>query len=175
RGWKYIVLHHTATGSGSVESIHADHVKKKDKSGNNWLGIGYHFVIGNGQGMTDGEIEPTFRWRTQIQGAHAGSSDKEYNEVGIGVCLVGNFENDPPTPAQIQSTKLLVQTLRREYAIGAAQVVPHNDIRASATACPGKLFPMAEVASERPAVVFGLDPSGVPVESMASSLGSVLR
>src|SRR5262245_25118700 len=47
RNWKYIVIHHTATGSGSVESIHESHLKNKDKSGNPWLGIGYHFVIGN--------------------------------------------------------------------------------------------------------------------------------
>lgn len=175
RGWKYIVLHHTATGTGSVDSIHADHVKKKDKNGNHWLGIGYHFVIGNGHGMTDGDIEPTFRWRTQIQGAHAGSSDKEYNEVGIGICLVGNFENEPPTPAQIQSTKLLVQTLRREYGIAADHVVPHKDIRASATACPGKLFPLAEIASDTPSFVFGQNPERAPVETMASSFGSALR
>jgi hypothetical protein len=96
RDWKHIVIHHTATTSGSVESIHAAHLKNKDKNGNPWLGIGYHFVIGNGDGMPDGLVEPTFRWRTQIQGAHAGSSNKDYNERGIGICLVGNFEKTPP-------------------------------------------------------------------------------
>src|SRR5437016_6178725 len=40
RQWKHIVIHHTATGTGSVESIHASHLKNKDKSGNSWLGIG---------------------------------------------------------------------------------------------------------------------------------------
>ena len=146
RDWKHIVIHHTATASGSVESIHAAHLQKKDKNGNPWLGIGYHFVIGNGDGMPDGAIEPTFRWRTQIQGAHAGSSNKDYNERGIGVCLVGNFEKSPPTAAQRKSVKLLVQTLRGEYKIPSASVVGHKDIRASSTECPGKLFPMAEVA-----------------------------
>lgn len=175
RAWKYIVLHHTATTSGSVDSIHTEHQKKKDKNGNPWLGIGYHFVIGNGKGMADGAVEPTFRWRTQIQGAHAGSSDKEYNELGIGVCLVGNFENEAPTPAQLKSARLLIQTLRREYFVPADSVVPHKDIRASATACPGKLFPLTEVAFDSPGIVFGLDPDGVPVESLASSLGSTLR
>lgn len=175
RPWKYIVLHHTATTSGSVDSIHAEHQKKTDKSGKHWLGIGYHFVIGNGKGMPDGAVEPTFRWRTQIQGAHAGSADKDYNELGIGVCLVGNFEHDPPTPAQLKSARLLVQTLRREYFVPADNVVPHKEIRASATACPGQLFPLTEVAMDSQAIVFGLDPDGVPVESLASSLGSTLR
>src|SRR5262245_58451468 len=50
RDWKYIVVHHTATESGSVDTIHESHLKNKDKNGNPWLGIGYHFVIGNGSG-----------------------------------------------------------------------------------------------------------------------------
>ena len=62
RDWDYIVLHHTASESGSVASIHEEHLRRKDKNGNAWLGIGYHFVIGNGSGMDDGEIEPTFRF-----------------------------------------------------------------------------------------------------------------
>jgi hypothetical protein len=175
RVWQYVVVHHTATNSGSVETIHESHIKNKDKNGNPWLGIGYHFVIGNGQGMADGAIEPTFRWKTQIQGAHAGSSNKDYNERGIGVCLVGNFENSPPTPAQRRSMKLLVQTLKNEYHIASANIVGHKDIRASATECPGKFFPMADIAADEPTILFGLNADGVPVEQVASTSGSFLR
>lgn len=175
RQWQYVVVHHTATTTGSVESIHDSHIKNKDKNGNPWLGIGYHFVIGNGKGMADGAIEPTFRWKTQIQGAHAGSTNKDYNERGIGVCLVGNFENEAPTPAQRRSIKLLVQTLKKEYQITADRVVGHKEIRASSTECPGKLFPMAEVASDQPFIQFGLNGDGVPFEYVASNSGSNLR
>jgi hypothetical protein len=175
REWKYVVVHHTATGAGNVDSINASHLKKKDKNGNPWLGIGYHFVIGNGDGMADGAIEPTFRWRTQIQGAHAGSANKDYNERGIGVCLVGNFEKSPPTAAQKKSVKLLVSTLRNEYRIPVANVVGHKDIRASATECPGKFFPMHEVAAGDPGVILGLDSDGVPIEQIASNTRSLHR
>jgi hypothetical protein len=175
RDWQYVVVHHTATTNGSVESIHETHLKNKDKNGNAWLGIGYHFVIGNGQGMPDGAIEPTFRWKTQIQGAHAGSSNKDYNERGIGVCLVGNFENSPPTAAQRRSVKLLVQTLKNEYRIPVDRVVGHKEIRASSTECPGKLFPMAEIAVDQPEILFGLNADGVPVEFAASNSGGILR
>lgn len=146
RDWKYIVVHHTATSNGSVESIHEAHLQKKDKSGNPWLGIGYHFVIGNGNGMPDGAIEPTFRWKQQMHGAHAGSSNPEYNQQGIGICLIGNFDETPPTSAQRRSVKLLVQTLKASHKIAAANVIGHRDIRA--TECPGKLFPMSEVAAD---------------------------
>lgn len=144
REWKYIVLHHTASQRGSVESIHQAHQQRKDKSGRPWLGIGYHFVIGNGNGMPDGEIEPTFRWRQQMHGAHAGAGDPAYNNVGIGIVLVGNFEEKPPSSAQIQAVKRLVRTLKAAYGISSNNIIGHRDVKA--TACPGKLFPMAEVA-----------------------------
>jgi N-acetyl-anhydromuramyl-L-alanine amidase AmpD len=175
RQWQYLVVHHTATDAGSVESIHEAHLKNKDKNGNPWLGIGYHFVIGNGRGMADGTIEPTFRWRTQIQGAHAGSSNKDYNERGVGICLVGNFEETPPTAAQRRSVKLLVQTLKSEYNIPAANVVGHKDIRSSATECPGKFFPMSEIAADDPSHLFGFNAEGFPTERVASTSGSSQR
>lgn len=125
--------------------------------------------------MPDGAIEPTFRWRTQIQGAHAGSTNKDYNERGIGVCLVGNFEKSPPTAAQRKSVKLLVATLKAEYKIPSSDVVGHKDIRASSTECPGKFFPMAEVAASEPGRLLSLDSQGVPLEPVASTTGSYLR
>lgn len=146
RDWKYIVLHHTASEKASVESIHEEHLKRKDANGTPWLGIGYHFVIGNGKGMPDGDVEPTFRWRQQLQGAHAGSTDPAYNQQGIGICLVGNFENHEPTASQLVSLKKLVRTLKGNYRVASKNVIGHRDVRA--TECPGKLFPMQEVANE---------------------------
>ena len=141
REWKYVVLHHTASKSGNVESIHESHLKNKDKNGNPWLGIGYHFVIGNGSGMSDGEIEPTFRWKQQMQGAHAGVAD--YNQHGIGIVLVGNFEDESPSQAQIKSVKRLVRVLTREYDIEPLQVIGHGDVKP--TECPGTHFPLSEI------------------------------
>lgn len=141
RDWKHIVIHHTASSGGSVASIDESHRNRKDKAGNPWLGIGYHFVIGNGQGMGDGEIEPTFRWKQQMHGAHAGVED--YNQHGIGIVLVGNFEKEPPSPAQLAAVKRLVGVLKADYGINSDHVVGHGSVKA--TACPGKYFPLAEV------------------------------
>lgn len=151
RNWQSIVIHHTATPSGSVESIHRVHQQRKDAAGNPWRGIGYHFVIGNGQGMEDGAVEPTFRWRGQLEGAHAGVS--RYNQRGVGVCLVGNFDEHPPTEAQLTSLKRLIAWLSQEYGISVQQVKGHGQLKA--TACPGKFFPMDELTNLRP-TVFGL-------------------
>jgi N-acetyl-anhydromuramyl-L-alanine amidase AmpD len=106
------------------------------------MGIGYHFVVGNGNGMEDGEIQPTFRWRQQLQGAHAG--EDEYNKHGIGIAVVGNFELAPPSAAQISAVRRLTHVLRVRYGIEPSNIVRHSDIKA--TACPGKYFPMEEIA-----------------------------
>ncbi len=135
--WKHLVIHHTATASGDVELIHQMHLQRKDSSGVPWKGIGYHFLIGNGQGMDDGQIEATFRWNEQISGAHAGVG--QFNRDGIGICLVGNFELTDPTPAQIRNLIRLIEMLSDRYEIPADQIIGHQDVKA--TACPGKNFP----------------------------------
>ncbi|HEY5313161.1 MAG TPA: peptidoglycan recognition family protein [Pirellulales bacterium] len=144
--WKYIILHHTATESGDVETIDHEHRQRKDTQGNPWLGIGYHFVIGNGHGMADGLVEPTFRWTQQIHGAHAGS--RLYNEQGIGICLVGNFVDGEPTARQVAATRELVRRLSTSFDIPVDRVLRHQDI--SATECPGPNFPLDEIVDREP-------------------------
>ncbi len=148
REWKYIILHHSATETGNVESIDAVHRRRRDSKGQPWLGIGYHFVIGNGHGMPDGAIEPTFRWEEQTHGAHAGTAI--HNQWGIGVCLVGHFDRHPPTQAQLQSVQRLISLLRLEFGIDENRVLGHSTIRP--TACPGKLFHLDDVLSESSAL-----------------------
>ena len=158
RAWKYIVLHHTATQSGSVASIDASHRNRRDVAGNPWRGIGYHFLIGNGSGMPDGAIAPTFRWNEQATGAHAGI--REFNEHGIGICLVGNFEAHAPTKAQIEAATGLVKKLRETFNMKPDQVLRHGDLKS--TACPGKKFPLAEILSrptEREALAARVQPA----------------
>jgi hypothetical protein len=83
RDWKYIVIHHSATAFGSDTEFDRYHRRKGCLEN----GLGYHFVIGNGSGIPDGEIEIGNRRLDQIDGAHA--SVEEYNHYGIGI--VGNF------------------------------------------------------------------------------------
>jgi hypothetical protein len=141
REWNYIVIHHTATRTGSVESIHQTHLARRDADGNPWRGIGYHFVIGNGHGMKDGQIEATFRWRDQIAGAHAG--DAAHNAQGIGICLIGNFEQEPPTDAQLKALTHLTRSLSNTCDIPLQNIKGHCDVKS--TVCPGRYFPMQEL------------------------------
>ena len=144
RRWEFVVIHHSATTRGSVESIHRDHQSRRDGDGNPWLGIGYHFVIGNGNGMPDGIISPTFRWKQQLHGAHSGTL--RHNGRGIGICLIGDFEETAPTEAQRKSVTSLIRMLTDRYEIPAKKVKGHSQIRA--TACPGRYFPFKKIVEE---------------------------
>lgn len=139
--WQYLVLHHSGGDQGSVESLDALHRLRRDQFGNPWAGIGYHFVIGNGQGMIDGRVAATFRWQQQLHGAHARS--RRHNRLGLGICLIGDFEEQPPTPRQLSSTQKLLELLLTRLDISRHNILRHSDI--AATRCPGRLLPFEEL------------------------------
>jgi N-acetylmuramoyl-L-alanine amidase len=103
-----------------------------------WDGVGYHFVIDNGRGARDGLVEVGPRWKVQKHGAHTGKTPgNEYNELGIGICLVGNFMNTMPTPLQVRSMNMLIEQLMAEYRIPSSRVIAHRDAPRAKTSCCG--------------------------------------
>lgn len=137
--WTAIVLHHSATETGSAAIFDRMHREE-----NHWDGVGYDFVIGNGTDSGDGEVEVTFRWQQQVPGAHCGGTPNNWaNEKAVGICLVGNFNNTAPTTKQMQSLGKLVRFLRKRYGIQTASIYGHcTTPGARVTECPGKNFPL---------------------------------
>jgi len=133
RSWKYIVVHHSATRGGSAAIFHKNHVQSRG-----WKSLGYHFVIPNGRDAPDGAIEIGPRWRSQQTGAHTKTAGNEYNAHGIGICLVGDFEKQHPTPAQLRSLDILVADLAHRYGIPAYRILGHRDAPGTNTNCPGR-------------------------------------
>ena len=131
--WECIVIHHSAGEVGGAERFDELHRGKK------WDELGYHFVIGNGSDTDDGEVEVGPRWTKQKHGAHCKTEDGYYNEHGIGICLVGNFDNHPPDERQMQSLTRLVRFLSAEFKIPPSAIHTHGGIPGK-TACPGKYF-----------------------------------
>jgi N-acetylmuramoyl-L-alanine amidase len=137
RPWKYIVLHQSAKATGNYDEIDREHRKILG-----YDGCGYHFVIGNGSGSDDGQIEVSQRWNSQKQGAHCrNAKSHDADEYGIGIVLVGNFEEQPPTPRQIAAAQALIAYLSQRYQIAPAGVRTHAHLAATPTVCPGKYFP----------------------------------
>jgi N-acetylmuramoyl-L-alanine amidase len=136
--WRAIVIHHSASLSGNAHVFHSAHLAK------GWDELGYHFVIGNGQGSPDGFIEVGSRWKKQKHGAHAG--DTEYNQQGIGICLVGNFEEQKPTVQQWESLLDLIEALRKLCSISLEEIRGHGEIKE--TLCPGQYLSVEALKKE---------------------------
>ncbi|MEM1165070.1 MAG: peptidoglycan recognition family protein [Planctomycetota bacterium] len=145
--WDAIVIHDSGTPMGSAQTLAARDTARGIR------GLGMHFVIGNGQGAGDGEIQVGYRWDDQLPGAHTVGTDADfYNRRGIGICLIGDGERRPFTDAQLASLAALVRELRDRCGISGESVVLQREI--GPTASPGRLFPAsrfrAQVASDRP-------------------------
>lgn len=142
--WKYIVIHHSATTTGSMQSM--DHYHRYRRKMEN--GLAYHFVIGNGRGMPNGQIAIGGRWRSQIKGGHLASD--ALNEVAIGICLIGNYETGRPTAEQMRSLYALTGYLMQRTRNSATAVRTHRQINTKPTECPGRNFPTRALLENLP-------------------------
>jgi hypothetical protein len=132
--WKHIVIHHSGVNIGSPKGM--DRYHREERKMEN--GLAYHFVIGNGNGMRDGEISVGRRWTQQLDGGHLASTAQ--NRVAIGICLVGNFDSRGPTAKQMQSLRLLTKSLMSRCRLQTSAVKTHQEINVKGTRCPGAKF-----------------------------------
>lgn len=133
--WKLIVIHHAAVDEGTVKSLDRYHREQRHMEN----GLAYHFLIGNGNGMRDGEIAVGNRWKKQLDGGHLHSEAQ--NKVALGICLIGDFNKHPPTEKQMRSLEDLVRALMQRCKLGADAVKTHQQINVVHTQCPGSKFP----------------------------------
>jgi hypothetical protein len=149
--WTWIVIHHSDSAYGSAAIIDQWHRARGFDE------LGYHFVIGNGTNSGDGQIEVGPRWPIQKWGAHDNALDNRYNTNGIGICLVGNFNDTRPTPKQLHSLIRLVVYLMRTYDIPADRVLGHGETKV--TQCPGRYLNVASIRAQAERIVAEGDPS----------------
>lgn len=137
---KVLAVHHTAlmvTGDerSGVERMRALYAYHSNNRG--WGDVGYHYVIDESGQIYEGRSGGDF-----VVAGHA-----YCNNVGtVGVALMGNFEEEKPTQAQMRSLQWLLSDLAETYDIevgGTVQfhgrttntVVGHRDL--VSTECPG--------------------------------------
>lgn len=144
RSWRYIVVHHAGVNTGNAkiyDNYHRNSVGMRN-------GLAYHFVIGNGSKSGDGEIEIGSRWDRQLNGGHVRSA--KVNDKGIGICLVGNFQEGRPSARQIAALTALGGYLR-DLVPTRTRFAGHREIDGrNHTVCPGKYFPTAQMHKQFP-------------------------
>ncbi len=106
--WQHIVIFDSGTVHGSIETLsRADHDD-----------LGYHFVIGNGNGMAGGELHVGYRWNEQLPGTRiTGDNATWWNDQTISICLVGNGLHHPYDKRQQQRLIGLVAGIQRRLGI----------------------------------------------------------
>jgi hypothetical protein len=126
--WKYVFVHHSGTDSGNASTI-----------GESADGLPDHFVIGNGDGCGDGEVQIAQRWHHQRS---AGQVDRRYttDKACVSICLVGDFNRSAPTPTQRLRLAQLVAALQKQLSIPGSSV--HLVQGTNTPADAGRFFPV---------------------------------
>ena len=128
-----ITLHHTGTQPLRMTSAHLVAQEISSVQGAHlalhYGDIAYHLVVDYAGRVWEGRS-------LAYEGAHTMNA----NEGNIGIMLLGNFEKQDPSMAQLATQANLVALLRRQYRIRASRVYGHRDL--SPTVCPGgRLYP----------------------------------
>lgn len=141
--WKYIVIHHSAGNYGNIEFLQRVHRQRQSQDPID--AIPYHYVIGNGNGMKMGEVASDWRKENNLWGAHVSERNSDRNFRGLGICLIGNFEETLLPEAQYQSLFSLTSQLIDQHSIPVANISGHGLTPGETTLCPGKKFPLARL------------------------------
>jgi hypothetical protein len=129
--WRYIYIHHSLTMSGNAMTL----AQGPD-------GLADHFVIGNGDGSADGELQVGRRWTEQQSAGSVPGTDR-IDPNCVSICLVGDFNRSRPTATQQARLAELTAALQRELGIPADRIILLTASNRS-TAGPGAYFPASD-------------------------------
>jgi hypothetical protein len=128
--WQYIYIHHSKSVSGTAQTL-------AEPGGD----LADHFVIGNGDGCADGEIQIGQRWAQQQAAGRTPGADWIRPDC-LSICLVGDFNQTRPTATQQRRLVQLVEALQDRLHIPAANVRCYPQTRTAAGV--GAHFPSRE-------------------------------
>ncbi len=119
------VIHHTATAkTATVEAIANYHVDAR-----NWPGVGYTFFI-----TAEGEI-------LQINALDTMSyATRSHNDHYLSTALVGNFNDEKPTDAQIDALRWLHHEHIPARLGRKLPLLGHKEGKDQSTVCPGSTW-----------------------------------
>jgi hypothetical protein len=108
--WRYIYIHQSQTTGGDAQTLANEH------------GLADHFVIGNGDGCVDGEIQVTQLWNGQAPVTNPPQGLSHMDSACISICLIGDFDQAPPTKTQQRRLAQLVTSLQSRLGIAGNAV-----------------------------------------------------
>lgn len=164
----YIVIHHSLTKDGQVVDFQAirryhmsyringtivgrDEFLSRRTSGEvgsfeePWSDIGYHVVIER----VGSNVEAIIGRMPNSRGAHC--RELRMNMVGIGLCVVGNFDDAPPPDDSWNKALEVARYFSQTLAIAKSRIIGHGEAQLMDPSgarpiktCPGKMFDMVK-------------------------------
>tara|TARA_B100000959_G_C14990883_1_gene627881 strand:- start:3586 stop:4242 length:657 start_codon:yes stop_codon:yes gene_type:complete len=140
--WDTIVIHHLGQPAGTPEELDRLH------RNSGLSGLGYHFLIGNGNGFGNGDVHIGYRWLNQLAGARPVDVDtRKWSDGTISICLVGNGNMRQFTEQQLLHLSHLVQRLQLELSIPPNNVLLAHEMSSGASS-PGTYFAEGQFRSQ---------------------------
>ena len=112
--WKAIEIYYSGTRVGNVEWLASLSGYRHPAE------LDCHFVICNGHGGEDGQIQTTEKWETQVPLITRQS--RAARPKTIRICIVADGKTVFPTDCQVKRTEILIETLCHQFRIDPKQV-----------------------------------------------------
>lgn len=107
--WNSIEIHYSGTRAGNIKSLANLNGLSDPRQ------LNCHFVVCNGTGGSDGQIQATERWQNQQS---VDVPDFRATLRGsIVICVIADGRNVPATDSQVRRLERLVETLKRRFNI----------------------------------------------------------
>lgn len=129
---RYVTVHHDGLdrlceGTSTPEMASRIELYRTGHRARGWGDIGYHFIIDRSGGLWQGR---DLRW----QGAHV----KDRNEGNVGILVMGNFEIQRPTDAQLEALRTHLYAVCAFFSVPWNRVFSHREWPGASTLCPGR-------------------------------------
>lgn len=125
----YVVIHHTYIpafcNSTRTCDVAMRGMQSYHQQTQHWSDIGYNFCVGG-----TGQVYEGRGW--DVVGTHA----PNYNDRSIGICFIGDFRTELPTPEMLAAAKSLIACAVERGSVSADyKLLGHSQVRS--TECPG--------------------------------------
>ena len=117
--WDCVEIFYSGTTAGSIEQL----ARLRGLGGPGDLNC--HFVLCNGQGGGNGQIQATERWRRQWP--LTPGQDWRGAPGTIRVCIVGDAKTAWPTDYQVKRLELLLESLARKFQLSPKAIYYPRD------------------------------------------------
>lgn len=121
-GWTVVNFTDVRTTAARMEAIRKGHLARL-RAGD----IGYHYIIDRAGRVWSGR-SPAF------QGAHVRAN----NPNNLGIMVLGNFEKQSPSAAQLATLRSTLVTMKTKYRVPVSKIYTHREL--SRSDCPGRIL-----------------------------------